>query len=101
MTDSNFENLILCLSNKLNSEIKAAETMSEARKLDPELIKSLRDFTMDFTELAARGEIDPVIGRDSEIRRVLEILDHQVKWDYFSFCDLEFQVLYEFHYLGQ
>ncbi len=57
----------------------APKEVDPARKLDAELDKRLRDFTHDFTELASRGEIDPVIGRDAEIRRVLEILSRKKK----------------------
>ncbi len=41
--------------------------------------KVLREFTSDLTELAERGELDPVIGRDPEVRRVLEILGRKKK----------------------
>ncbi|HCW32845.1 MAG: ATP-dependent chaperone ClpB, ATP-dependent Clp protease ATP-binding subunit ClpB [Candidatus Peregrinibacteria bacterium GW2011_GWF2_39_17] len=39
----------------------------------------LGKYTMDFTQLAATGKIDPVIGRDEEIRRVLQILSRRTK----------------------
>ncbi len=55
------------------------KSSSDGRKLEQELDRCLRDFTVDFTELASRGGIDPVIGRDSEIRRVLEILGRKKK----------------------
>src|SRR5206468_1315011 len=35
---------------------------------------SLDQFTTNLTERARKGEIDPVIGRDSEIRQVIDIL---------------------------
>ncbi|MCA9370317.1 AAA family ATPase, partial [Candidatus Woesebacteria bacterium] len=41
--------------------------------------QSLEKFTIDFTALAQEGKIDPVIGRDSEIRRVLQILSRRTK----------------------
>jgi len=58
---------------------QAPPESEDTRKLDAELDKRLRDFTHDFTELASRGGIDPVIGRDAEIRRVLEILSRKKK----------------------
>ncbi len=50
-------------------------TQSESVKVD----KKLRAFTTDLSELAERGELDPVIGRDAEVRRVLEILGRKKK----------------------
>jgi ATP-dependent Clp protease ATP-binding subunit ClpA len=39
----------------------------------------LSEFTMNITQLAFAGEIDPVIGRDSEVERVLQILSRRRK----------------------
>ena len=41
--------------------------------------ESLKRFARDLNELARRGGIDPVIGRDEEIRRVLQILSRRTK----------------------
>ncbi len=41
--------------------------------------EALREFTTDLTELAARGKLDPVIGRDGEIARVVRILSRRRK----------------------
>ncbi len=47
---------------------------------DPEgKIQSLEKYTHDFTAMARRGEIDPVIGRDEEIRRIMQILSRRTK----------------------
>ncbi len=47
---------------------------------DPEgKYQSLEKYTLDFTKLAREGKIDPVIGRDAEIRRVLQILSRRTK----------------------
>lgn len=40
---------------------------------------TLNEFTRDLTELAAQNKIDPVIGRDNEIIRVIEILARRKK----------------------
>lgn len=40
---------------------------------------ALKTFGRDLTELAAKGEIDPVIGRKDEIRRVIQILCRRTK----------------------
>lgn len=44
-----------------------------------EKYQALQRFTQDLTELASRGELDPVIGRDTEIRRVIQILSRRTK----------------------
>jgi ATP-dependent Clp protease ATP-binding subunit ClpB len=41
--------------------------------------RSLERYSRNLNELAASGKIDPVIGRDEEIRRVLQILSRQTK----------------------
>jgi ATP-dependent Clp protease ATP-binding subunit ClpB len=40
---------------------------------------SLNDFTINLNERAKSGKLDPVIGRDEEIRRVLQILSRRTK----------------------
>lgn len=41
--------------------------------------KSLEKFGLDLTERAREGKLDPVIGRDSEIRRVIQVLSRRTK----------------------
>jgi ATP-dependent Clp protease ATP-binding subunit ClpB len=41
--------------------------------------RSLERFGVDLTERARRGDLDPVIGRDSEIRRVMQVLSRRTK----------------------
>ena len=41
--------------------------------------KTLDQFSRDLTEMAAKGKLDPVIGRDSEIKRVIQILSRRSK----------------------
>jgi len=40
---------------------------------------SLKKYGRDLTELAAEGKLDPVIGRDEEIRRVIQVLTRRTK----------------------
>ncbi len=42
-------------------------------------IRTLAKYTTDFTKLAAEGKLDPVIGRDEEIRRTMQILSRRTK----------------------
>jgi ATP-dependent Clp protease ATP-binding subunit ClpB len=48
-------------------------------KISEKTDKDLRQFTIDLSEQAERGDLDPVIGRDSEVRRILEILGRKKK----------------------
>jgi len=41
--------------------------------------QALERFTRDLTEQARKGKIDPVIGRDEEIRRVMQVLSRRTK----------------------
>ncbi|MCE9624294.1 MAG: AAA family ATPase [Deltaproteobacteria bacterium] len=41
--------------------------------------QALKRFTRDLTDLARRGKLDPVIGRDDEIRRVMQVLSRRTK----------------------
>ncbi len=41
--------------------------------------QALQRFTRDLTELARRGKLDPVIGRDEEVRRVMQVLSRRTK----------------------
>src|SRR5262245_3915461 len=44
-----------------------------------EKYQALQRYTRDLTELARKGKLDPVIGRDEEIRRVIQILTRRTK----------------------
>ena len=46
----------------------------KSKTLEKSLDKKLRKYTVDLTEQANKGDLDPVLGRDSEMRRVLEVL---------------------------
>src|SRR5688572_26534489 len=41
--------------------------------------EALKKYTIDLTEVARKGKLDPVIGRDDEIRRVIQILQRRTK----------------------
>ena len=58
------------------------EVRGSTRITDPnpeDKYQALKRYTRDLTELARRGKIDPVIGRDQEIRRVIEVLSRRTK----------------------
>jgi len=41
--------------------------------------QALEKYAKDLTDLARRGKLDPVIGRDEEIRRVIQVLSRRTK----------------------
>ena len=45
----------------------------------PEKGEFLRQFSVDLTALARKGKLDPVIGRDEEIKRTIQILSRRTK----------------------
>jgi ATP-dependent Clp protease ATP-binding subunit ClpB len=58
------------------------EVRGSARVSDPdaeEKYQALKRYAKDLTELARRGKLDPVIGRDDEIRRVMQVLTRRTK----------------------
>ena len=74
--------LYTALMQKLNetprgqaSQAKAAATAKE----DSGKNKTLKEFTRDLTADARAGKLDPVIGRDAEIQRVIQILSRRSK----------------------
>ena len=58
-------------------ELRKGSTANSASS--EETYQSLKKYTKNFNELAAEGKLDPVIGRDEEIRRVLQILSRRTK----------------------
>lgn len=58
-------------------DIRGAQTISDQ---DPEgKYQALKKYSRNLTDLARRGKIDPVIGRDDEIRRIMHILSRRTK----------------------
>ena len=41
--------------------------------------EALKKYTLDLTERARQGKLDPVIGRDDEIRRAIQVLQRRTK----------------------
>jgi ATP-dependent Clp protease ATP-binding subunit ClpB len=63
--------------------LAAFRTVRGSRKVtspDPEnTFQALEKYAVDLTERAREGKIDPVIGRDTEIRRVVQVLSRRTK----------------------
>ncbi len=62
---------------------RTVETMRGGQKVDDpnaeEQRQALEKYTIDLTQRAEQGKLDPVIGRDDEIRRVIQILQRRTK----------------------
>ena len=57
--------------------MRGGQTVDEAASEDQR--QALEKFTIDVTERAEQGKLDPVIGRDDEIRRTIQVLQRRTK----------------------
>ncbi len=66
-----------------NAVLKALQAVRGTQRVtDPnaeERYQSLEKYGRDLTELAKKGKLDPVIGRDEEVRRVMQVLARRTK----------------------
>ncbi|XP_057800592.1 chaperone protein ClpB3, mitochondrial-like isoform X3 [Salvia miltiorrhiza] len=71
----------LQLSDKaLKDAVDAVRGSQRVTDQNPEgKYEALEKYGNDLTELARRGKLDPVIGRDDEIRRCIQILSRRTK----------------------
>ena len=58
-------------------EVRGGEKVTDANAEDQR--QALEKFTIDLTERAEQGKLDPVIGRDDEIRRTIQVLQRRTK----------------------
>jgi len=64
----------------LMTALKSVRGTQRVTDQDPEgKYEALKKYGRDLTELARRGKLDPVIGRDEEIRRVVQVLARRTK----------------------
>jgi ATP-dependent Clp protease ATP-binding subunit ClpB len=78
------EHLLLALDvvprKELEAKIKSVRGGQRVTSQDPEgTYQALSKFGRDLTEAAEQGKLDPVIGRDEEIRRVIQVLSRRTK----------------------
>ncbi len=57
----------------------AKPTMANMMGMPASTSGGLEDYTRDLTELARDGRLEPVIGRDQEISRIVQILSRKTK----------------------
>ena len=65
--------------SRIQDSIKKNRKQNVTSENPEEGYKSLEKYGRDLTELARHGKLDPVIGRDEEIRRTIEILSRRTK----------------------
>ena len=58
-------------------EIRGAQRVTDPNPEDK--YQALKRYSRDLTELARKGKLDPVIGRDDEIRRIIQVLSRRTK----------------------
>lgn len=58
-------------------EIRGAQRVTDPNP--EEKYQALKRYSRDLTELAKKGKLDPVIGRDDEIRRIIQVLSRRTK----------------------
>ena len=59
------------------NQLRQGETVNDANAEDQR--QALDKYTLDLTERAVNGKLDPVIGRDEEIRRAIQVLQRRTK----------------------
>ena len=62
---------------KVIDEIRGGQAVNDPNAEDQR--QALEKYTIDLTERAEQGKLDPVIGRDSEIRRSIQVLQRRTK----------------------
>jgi ATP-dependent Clp protease ATP-binding subunit ClpC len=81
--DIDLKQLRVDLIKKLGEEEVVAATARKSNPFDVfggrEKPPTLKEFSIDLTELAKEGKLDPVIGREAEIERVVQILGRRTK----------------------
>ena len=63
--------------NAAINDVRQGRTADSASAEDN--YEALKKYTLDLTERAAEGKIDPIIGRDEEIRRAMQVLSRRTK----------------------
>ena len=83
LENSNIQKLLANANVNTNKVLNAMKKVRGNKKVDnknaEENMKALEKYSTDLTELARKGKLDPVIGRDEEIRRIIQVLNRRTK----------------------
>lgn len=81
--ESPVKDLLSQFGTSSNSVLKAMKNIRGNKKVDnkdaEEMYKALEKYSTDLTEQAKKGKLDPVIGRDEEVRRIIQVLNRRTK----------------------
>lgn len=81
--NQNIQKLLQESGVNANSILKAMKKVRGNKKVDnkdaEEMYKALEKYSTDLTDLARKGKLDPVIGRDEEVRRIIQVLNRRTK----------------------
>lgn len=79
----NIQKLLQEFGVNQNTVLKAMKKIRGNKKVDnkdaEEMYKALEKYSTDLTEQARKGKLDPVIGRDEEVRRIIQVLNRRTK----------------------
>lgn len=79
----NIQKLLAEFKVNESSIAKAMKKIRGSKKVDKqnaeEMYQALEKYSTDLTEMARKGKLDPVIGRDDEIRRIIQVLNRRTK----------------------
>ncbi|MDR1167735.1 MAG: ATP-dependent chaperone ClpB [Heliobacteriaceae bacterium] len=83
LENSNIQLILKEFRADTNAVLSAMKKIRGNKKVDnknaEENMKALEKYSADLTELARKGKLDPVIGRDEEIRRIIQVLNRRTK----------------------
>ena len=83
LDNSNIKELLRKYRVDTNSVLNAMKKIRGNKKVDTknaeENMKALEKYSTDLTERARKGKLDPVIGRDEEVRRIIQVLNRRTK----------------------
>lgn len=83
LDNSNIQSILKSFKVDTNTVLNAMKKIRGNKKVDnknaEENMKALEKYSTDLTELARKGKLDPVIGRDEEVRRIIQVLNRRTK----------------------
>ena len=83
LDNSNIKSLLNSNGVTSSSILKVMKDIRGNNKVDTknaeENMKALEKYSTDLTDLARKGKLDPVIGRDEEVRRIIQVLNRRTK----------------------
>ena len=83
LDNSNIQSLLKSFGVTSSTLLNAMKKVRGNKKVDnknaEENMKALEKYSTDLTERARKGKLDPVIGRDEEVRRIIQVLNRRTK----------------------